>query len=193
MRRFERGARLQAVMTLAALTAGLIAGCGGDRRAPEDEAESPARPDYESMSFPYDFEPAQKRAVGRYLESRPDWRLAVASDNTSQFLGRMKQDRPDYEPYFAEGDITGDGEEDFALAVTNGSGAFRVVWFRGTGSGYAPPQPVTNASWLNEGGLVLKGGALLIGKFDADGAQRYTWNAEARRLDRQEVTGELRS
>ena len=194
MKTLERSVRLRATMTLAAV-AGLIscAACRGDRPAPEEETAESSLPDYESMSFPYDLEPPQKRAIGRYLESRPDWRLALAEDNTSQLLGRMKRDRPDYEPYFAEGDITGDGERDLVLAVTNGSGAFRVVWFRGTGTGYAPPQPVTNASWLNEGGIILKDGDLLIGEFYTDAAQRYAWNAEARRLERQEVTGELRS
>lgn len=188
MRHIKRRARLKAARTTAVLiglTGTMAAACGGDRA--EDAGEqtaAAARPDYENMSFPYEFEPAQKRAVGRYLERLDGWRLAVTTDNTNQLLGRMKRDQPGYQPYFAEGDITGDGKEDFALVLTNGSGAFRVVWFRSTGSAYGPPQPVANVAWLDQAGLFVQDGDLLVGEFDTDRSQRYRWNAEARRLER---------
>jgi hypothetical protein len=105
----------------------------------------------------------------------------------------MKRDDPSYYPYFLAGDLTDDGRDDCGLAVTNGGGAFRVVWFRNAGREYAPPQPVASASWLDRGGLFLKDGDLLVGEFYTDRAQRYAWNEETHRLERQEVTGELRS
>lgn len=189
----RRALRLPRILLLLAL--GAPAGCGD--RAVEGEAEDAGQtastPDYESMTFAYEFDAAQKVAVGPFLEAREGWRLAVASDNANPLLGRMKRDRPDYEPYFAEGDLDDDGDEDFALALTNGRGAFRVVWFRRVGSGYAPPQPVASASWLDQGGLFVDEGDLLVGEFYSDRAERYAWNPEARGLERQEVTGELRS
>lgn len=199
MRLFDRSAfppsltPLPAVaVILAAWTLGALAGCGGDREEEETEEAAPER-DYAEISFPYEFTPEQKRAVGRFLEGREGWRLALDSDNTNPLLGRMKREDPGYQPYLAQADFTGDGREDFALAVTNDAGLFRVVWFRNAGSQYAPPQPVANASWLDEGGLFVKDGDLLVGAFFSDRVQRYAWNPEARRLERQEVAGELRS
>lgn len=188
----RRVLRLPGILFLLAL--GPAAGCGD--RAVEEEAEGAGEtstPDYESMNFAYEFDAAQKRAVGPFLETREGWRLAVASDNANPLLGRMKRDRPEYQPYFAEGDLDDDGDDDFALALTNGRGAFRVVWFRRVGSGYGPPQPLASASWLDQGGLFVDDGDLLVGEFYTDRAERYAWNPETRSLERQEVTGELRS
>lgn len=182
---------------MAALLVALAGSCGGERGADEDTAATAdtttAEPDYESLSFPYELEAAQKRAVGRLLDQRPGWRLAVNSDNASDLLGRMKRDDPAYEPYLLEGDLDGDGQDDLVVALTNDSGTFRVIWFRRAGREYAPAQPVTNASDLEDGGLFLKDGDLLIGRFFSDVAQRYAWDAERRRLVRQPVGPELRS
>lgn len=187
--------RVTRIPALLPLALALAAGCG--ERAVEEETatagDTAATPDYEGMSFAYEFDAAQKRAVGAFLEAREGWRLAVPSDNKNPLLGRMKRDRPEYEPYFAEGDLDADGDEDFALALTNGSGAFRVVWFRRVGSGYGPPQPVASVSWLDQGGLFVDEGDLLVGEFYTDRAERYAWNPETRSLERQEVRGELRS
>lgn len=188
----RRTLRFPGILLLLAL--GAAAGCG--ERAAEEGAgtagDTASAPDYESMTFAYEFDAAQKRAVGPFLEAREGWRLAVSSDNANPLLGRMKRDRPEYEPYLAEADLDADGDEDFALALTNGSGAFRVVWFRRVGGGYAPPQPVASASWLDQGGLFVDEGDLLVGEFYTDRAERYAWNPEARSLERQEVTGEPR-
>lgn len=183
-RSLRRGAIPLPGLALLLVLAPLLAACGGER---PDEGEATgkaaATPDYERMSFPYELDAAQKRALGAFLDAREGWRLVVGAEHTSGGLAPLKRERPDYEPYFVEGDLTGDGQEDFVVAVTNGSGTFRILWFRHAGGAYAPPQPVANVAWLEGAGLFLEEGGLVVRELDGSRVQRYGWNPERRRLE----------
>lgn len=162
----------------------LVPACGGEGANEEGaSAETSAEPEYEAMEFPYPLEPAQKRALGPYLASREGWRLAVAADHTGQGLAAVKRERPDYQPYLAEGDLDGDGREDFALVITTGRGAFRIVWFRNAGGAYAPPQPVANVGWMDRAGLFVEEGDLVARELEGERTRRYAWNPDRRRLE----------
>ncbi len=183
----ERGG-MQGSTVVAALAGLLALGCGegadqGAEAAGGDaEGGAAAR---EEAPLPYDFPEGQARAVRRLLgQGGEEWRLAVPDDNTSPLLIRMRRDQPGYEPYYLRADLTGNGEEDFAVALTDGS-HFRVFWSRHAGGdSYAPAQPVVTLDWLDEGGLFHLDGDLVVGAFYSDRLSRYRWDPESRRLER---------
>lgn len=161
-----------------------LAACGGERAeeegAPGDTAAA-ARP--EEATYPYDFSDRQRRAVTNFLRNRPDWRLLTEDDNASPLLERQQRQNSGYRPYFAEGDLSGDGQPDFALVFDAGE-RWKAVWFRGTERGYVQGQPVIEASWLDEGGLFVQGGDLVLGRFFSDHLEVYRWDPEKGRLRR---------
>lgn len=176
----ERAFRGTLAILLAVAFAGTwLAGCGGERA---DESVPPDTADGgEAASLPYDFSSEQAEAVSRFLRGRRGWRLVTASDNENPLLERQQRDDPGYEPYFVEGDLTGDDAPDFALAFDTGDG-WRVVWFRRADRGYVQGQPVIHADWLDEGGLFVRDGDLVLGTFFTDRLQIYRWEPESNRL-----------
>jgi hypothetical protein len=63
--------------------------------------------------------PGHKTVVERWLQLRPDLRLATEADNKNkEGLAGTRQDRGrNYQPYYAVGDFNGDRKEDFAVVL----------------------------------------------------------------------------
>lgn len=80
----------------------------------EVDAEPQITPDLGAL---YLFSPTQEMALQKLLAQNPAWRLAMPRDNQSDLYVQYEQENPGYDPYFAHADMTGDGLDDFAVAL----------------------------------------------------------------------------
>jgi hypothetical protein len=124
-------------------------------------------------------------AVRDFAASHPDAVLARPEDNGNPLLAQMREQEPGYDPYILRQDITGDGRADLVVVLRK-DGKWPVYWMRGTKDGYADPVSLGNHELLAEGGLVVKDGALGIGRFYSDVAAWYRWNPDTGALDLQD-------
>jgi hypothetical protein len=137
--------------------------------------------------------PAESRAVAAALaalekqEGSPALRVAEDDDATPS------EDRSDladlygtYHPYFARGDLNGDGRIDFAQAfVEKGPGGFfHVAVFFGTPEGgFQAPVWVEHAVSLAAGDLSIERSLVtVVPDLSLDEARRWRWNTLERRF-----------
>ncbi len=128
--------------------------------------------------------PKHKAILENWLTQRKNLRVATEADcNCQDDLEQMRRGYggkwksiPNYQPYYAVGDFNGDGAEDFAAALINGTKQarqFAIVIFNG-------PFKPSNHPALFEEGMELRGkgfafGAprpkpyrLILGPFESD-------------------------
>ncbi len=138
--------------------------------------------------------PAESRAVASALASesaagRPALRAAEDDD------GSPSDERADlsdlygtYHPFFARGDLNGDGTLDFAQAFieTGGGGWFHVAVFFGKADGsFEPPVWVERSVSLAPGDLSIERTILtIVPDLSLDSARRHRWDpVQARFVD----------
>ena len=120
--------------------------------------------------------PQHEAVVRQWLETRPWLRLATERDcSNKEGLEATRQEYGrGYQPYYAAGDFSGDGEEDFAVVLVDRrkrSRRFAVAVFNGP---FNPQRAAAHAFYaggieLGDGGLVvLPGGRLIVGVFQSD-------------------------
>lgn len=125
--------------------------------------------------------PEQRLAVSDLLRENDKAELVDASECESPDLDRYRSEHANYHPYYAVSDFNGDGSEDFVIA-TKTAGAYDLWFFSGSGGSYRKPQNFGTVAWLNEGGFVIQGKYLFVGKFYSDDGTLYTWDAQAGRF-----------
>jgi hypothetical protein len=129
----------------------------------------------------YPFTGTQRKAVELLLSKAKGWRIALPSDNRSPDLEQYQNEHPGYTPYFVEGDLTGDGSKDFAIAVIKGE-YYGVVFFKAEGDNYLPPQWLTRKGALDDGGLFIDDRGLWGGQFYTDNLFHFVWSVKEKRL-----------
>jgi hypothetical protein len=120
---------------------------------------------------------AQHREVlAAWLQKQPNFRLATEADckNKTGLAATRDEYGLTYQPYYAAGDLNGDGREDFAVALIDRqkrSRRFAIAIFNGphTTKTTATPSFLTTGFDLSDGGLVLRSGnPLIAGVFQSD-------------------------
>jgi hypothetical protein len=159
------------------------------RAAVRSPAETAVGPDVDR----YGRTPAERRAVAAaavaFEKQKGVPALRVAEDDDAT----PSEDRDDlqdlygtYHPYFARGDLNGDGRIDFAQAfVENGpEGWFHVAVFFGTpDGGFDPPVWVEHAVSLAGGDLSIERDlVIVVPDLSLDEARRWRWNTQERRF-----------
>ena len=127
------------------------------------------------------FSPTQRAAVDDFLREHPKAELVQTSDCTSPDLDKFVSENPNYRPYYAEGDFTGDGSFDFVIA-TKSAGAYDLWLFPGAGADYKAPQNFATLTWLHEGGFIVRGRNLYVGTLYGDTGNFYSWEASINRF-----------
>lgn len=129
--------------------------------------------------------PAEDEAVD--AASGPTLRPATDADATeSDGRDELRTLYGDYRPFFARGDLNGDGRIDFAQAFVRREGPeplFDVAVFFGTGAGYAAPVWVERGVPLAAGDLSVDRSVLVVtDDVDQDSSRRWRWNPASGRF-----------
>lgn len=128
--------------------------------------------------FPYvNLKSDQNIALTKFLAENKDWQIAESSDNTSSSLQEYQQENPGYEPYFVNGDMTGDGISDFAVVLKNGK-IRGLVFFKGLSNNEFLPQWLSKNVFINTGGLFAKKNGLWLGEFYTDNISVLEWDSK---------------
>ena len=145
--------------------------------------------------------PAHMKVLGEWLQSHPGFRIASEADcgdckaqiqSIRRGMGGAWKPVPQYEPYYVVGDLNGDGQKDFAVAVIGpgqSSKRFRILVYNGPFVGSASHNPafVSEPLDLNGQGLFFgqprpKPYRLLVGGFESEGillipkGKGYVWD-----------------
>ncbi|MEX2116477.1 MAG: hypothetical protein WEB37_06305 [Bacteroidota bacterium] len=125
--------------------------------------------------------PAQRFAVEDLLREHKNAELVQPTECTNSLLARYQSEHPNYSPYYAEADFNGDGSLDFVIA-TKVAGAYDLWLFLGSVTEYRRPENFLTLTWLNEGGLIVQGRNLFVGKFYSDDGTTFAWDSMAGRF-----------
>jgi len=176
--------RKETTTTTTALPAGPRAAAPGGTFTP-GKPQPPAHAD----GAGYDFRPAERAAVERYLAANADLRVAKDGDQRpSGEDGDVSNLYGVYHPYFVRGDANDDGVLDFVLAFVRrdsdrDSPWFSVVVFEGRADGaFAPGAVLERDISLADGDLSLDRDSIVVTPDTAeDESRRYRWDPARRR------------
>jgi hypothetical protein len=137
----------------------------------------------------YEFRPAERDAVERYLAANPDLRVAKDGDQRpSGEDGDVSNLYGVYHPYFVRGDANDDGVLDFVLAFVRrdsdrDSPWFSVVVFEGRADGgFAPGAVLERDISLADGDLSLDRDSIVVTPDTSeDESRRYRWDPARQR------------
>lgn len=118
-----------------------------------------------------------REIIDHWLAHRPDLRLATDADSSKEGLAETrKEEGRNYHPYYAVGDINGDGKGDFAVAFVRkrkSKWPFVLAIFNGLLNRESRPAFITDED-LSDGGFFLsprvkpREGRLKYGPFSSD-------------------------
>jgi len=131
---------------------------------------------------------ARDAALKALLLQHPTARLALDRDNQNRWLDTLQKTDSTYHPYFAVGDLNGDGRVDLVVTLYDSSAAakdhFVLYYVPGTERGFGPPQELGRTDWLANAGLFVDHGVLSVGEFYSDVSVTYHWDSLTHQLSR---------
>jgi hypothetical protein len=152
-------------------------------------APAPPRAPAHAEGAGYEFRPAERDAVERYLAANPDLRVARDADQRpAGGEGDVSNLYGVYHPYFVRGDANDDGILDFVLAFVRrdsdrDSPWFSVVVFEGRPDGtFAPGAALERDISLADGDLSLDRDSIVVTPDTSeDASRRYRWDPARQR------------
>jgi hypothetical protein len=109
--------------------------------------------------------------------------MAADSDCLNPYLPQYQGDHPGYHPYFAVGDVNGDGRDDLIVGLAKG-GVLRLYGMVGRPTGYARAFALDPLDWLAQAGVLIQDHGISVQVLYSDESVSFHWDPRAHRLRR---------